>query len=157
MFLTITNVYLCLNWIVFNRTDYLHKMDLALNNLQRLICHKHPTNQTLKTVWVVAINIIHTFELPCCFMLMLNYKICSSSTSLSSKYLGCLLVLLIGWFVSWHIKLCRLFKFIFIHRSSYISNNLVFSWVHQFYCQKYFYFKLSSLVEQLLFKEFSLI
>ena len=29
-----------LNWIVFNRTDYLHKMDLALNNLQRLICHK---------------------------------------------------------------------------------------------------------------------
>ena len=29
-----------LNWIVLNRTDYLHKMDLALNNLQRLICHK---------------------------------------------------------------------------------------------------------------------
>ena len=33
-----------LNWIVLNRTDYLHKMDLALNNLQRLICHK--TQQT---------------------------------------------------------------------------------------------------------------
>ena len=29
-----------LNWIVLNRTDYLYKMDLALNNLQRLICHK---------------------------------------------------------------------------------------------------------------------
>ena len=29
-----------LNWIVLKRTDYLHKMDLALNNLQRLICHK---------------------------------------------------------------------------------------------------------------------
>ena len=33
-----------LNWIVLNRTDYLHKMDLALNNLQRLICHQ--TQQT---------------------------------------------------------------------------------------------------------------
>ena len=33
-----------LNLTVFNRTDYLHKMDLALNNLQRLICHK--TKQT---------------------------------------------------------------------------------------------------------------
>ena len=32
------------NWIVLNRTDYLHKMDLALNNLQGLICHK--TQQT---------------------------------------------------------------------------------------------------------------
>ena len=37
-----------LNLIVFNRTDYLHKkMDLALNNLQRLICYKtQQTNQT---------------------------------------------------------------------------------------------------------------
>ena len=35
-----------LNWIVLNRTDYLHKMDLTLNNLQRLICHK--TQQTSK-------------------------------------------------------------------------------------------------------------
>ena len=33
-----------LNWIVLNRNDYLHKMDLALNNLQELICHK--TQQT---------------------------------------------------------------------------------------------------------------
>ena len=32
-----------LNSTVLNRTD-LHKMDLALNNLQRLICHK--TQQT---------------------------------------------------------------------------------------------------------------
>ena len=38
------NCVLMLNWTVFNRTDYLHKMDLALNNLQRLICHK--TKQT---------------------------------------------------------------------------------------------------------------
>ena len=34
-----------LNWIVWNRTDYLYKMDLALKNLQRLTCHKNPTNQ----------------------------------------------------------------------------------------------------------------
>ena len=33
-----------LNWIVLNRTDYLHKMDLALNNLQMLICHKTKPN-----------------------------------------------------------------------------------------------------------------
>ena len=29
-----------LNWIVWNRTVYLYKMDLALDSLQRLICHK---------------------------------------------------------------------------------------------------------------------
>ena len=29
-----------LNWIVCNRTDYLYKKNLALNNRQRLICHK---------------------------------------------------------------------------------------------------------------------
>ena len=35
-----------LNWIVWNRTEYLYKMDLALNNLQRLIHHKiQSTNQ----------------------------------------------------------------------------------------------------------------
>ena len=35
------------NWIIWNRTD-LQKMDLALNNLQRLISQKNtnqPTNQ----------------------------------------------------------------------------------------------------------------
>ena len=38
-----------LNWTVWNKTDYLHKMDLVLNNLQRLICHKtQPTNQLHK-------------------------------------------------------------------------------------------------------------
>ena len=36
-----------LNWIVLNRTDYLHEMDLVLNNLQSLICDKtQQTNQT---------------------------------------------------------------------------------------------------------------
>ena len=33
-----------LKWIVLNRTDFYIKMDLALNNQQRLICHK--TQQT---------------------------------------------------------------------------------------------------------------
>ena len=35
-----------LNWIVWNRTVYLYKMDLALNNLLRwyIIKHKQPTN-----------------------------------------------------------------------------------------------------------------
>ena len=41
-----------LNWIVWNRTDYLYKkIDLALNNLQRLICHKtQPTQQATKHI-----------------------------------------------------------------------------------------------------------
>ena len=33
-----------LSWIIWNRTIFI-KIDLALNNLQRLICHKNPTNQ----------------------------------------------------------------------------------------------------------------
>ena len=37
------------NWIGWNGTDYSHEMDLALNNHQRLICHKtQPTNQPIK-------------------------------------------------------------------------------------------------------------
>ena len=40
-----------LNWIVWNRTDYLHKMDLVLSNLQRLICHKTPTTNH-STPWI---------------------------------------------------------------------------------------------------------
>ena len=36
-----------LNWIVWNKTDYFIKMDLALDNQQRLIRHKtQSTNQT---------------------------------------------------------------------------------------------------------------
>ena len=36
-----------LNWIVWNRTVYMYKMDLAFNNLQWLICHKTKPNQTI--------------------------------------------------------------------------------------------------------------
>ena len=48
-----------LNWIVLNRADYLHKMDLALNNLQRLKCHKiqqtnQPNNGKMATIVVGA-------------------------------------------------------------------------------------------------------
>ena len=35
-----------LNWIVLNKQIIYIKMDLVLNNLQKLICHKNPTNQT---------------------------------------------------------------------------------------------------------------
>ena len=42
------NYVLMLNWIVWNRTDYSYKMDLALNNPQWLICHK---TQTSKQTW----------------------------------------------------------------------------------------------------------
>ena len=33
------------NWIVWNRTVYMYKMDLALNNLQWLMCHKTKPNK----------------------------------------------------------------------------------------------------------------
>ena len=45
-----------LNWIVLNRTDYLHKKDLALNTLQRLIFHK-PNNQPTTTNYVLMLNL----------------------------------------------------------------------------------------------------
>ena len=34
------NCVLMQKWIVWNRTVYMYKMDLALNDLQWLICHK---------------------------------------------------------------------------------------------------------------------
>ena len=37
-----------LNWIVLNRTDYLHKNEFDVKKQQRLICHKNPTNQPIK-------------------------------------------------------------------------------------------------------------
>ena len=44
-----------LNWIVWNRTDYLYKIDLTLNNLQGLIYHKiQTTNQA--TYWLCSIS-----------------------------------------------------------------------------------------------------
>ena len=42
------NWVLMLNWIALNRTDYI-KMDLALNNLQRLICYKTQQTKQNKT------------------------------------------------------------------------------------------------------------
>ena len=39
------NCVLILNWIDWNRTVYMYKMDLALNNLQRFICHKTQTDK----------------------------------------------------------------------------------------------------------------
>ena len=38
---------LMLNWIIWNRIVYCIRLDLALNNLQRLICHKAQTNKKL--------------------------------------------------------------------------------------------------------------
>ena len=44
-----------LNRIVLNRTDYLQKMDLELNDLQRLICHTpHQKKKKEKRSKVIA-------------------------------------------------------------------------------------------------------
>ena len=52
----LTSCLLMLNWIVWNRTDYLYKKNLALNNLQMLICHKNPTNQPTNQVEINKLN-----------------------------------------------------------------------------------------------------
>ena len=44
-----------LNRIVLNRTDYLYKMDLGLNNLQMLIFHKTQIT-TQRTLEVIVIE-----------------------------------------------------------------------------------------------------
>ena len=50
------NCVLMLNWIVWNRTIFI-KMDLALNNLQRLICHKTQiTNQPKHILLITCLN-----------------------------------------------------------------------------------------------------
>ena len=52
-----------LNWIVLNRTMIYIKMDLALNNIQRLICHK--TQQTkpnhVGSIFLIIIIIIYIY------------------------------------------------------------------------------------------------
>ena len=45
-----------LNRIVLNKTDYLHKLDLALNNLQRLICYK--TQQTKPYLIKIEVSLL---------------------------------------------------------------------------------------------------
>ena len=47
-----------LNWIVWYRPVYKYKMDLALNNLQWLICHKTKQNQILPLIREIIIMII---------------------------------------------------------------------------------------------------
>ena len=65
-----------LNWIVLNRIDYFIKIDLALNNQQRLICHKtHQTKQNQQMVFMqifftrVSPHFIVAKELDCQFIL----------------------------------------------------------------------------------------
>ena len=46
-----------LNWFVWNRTVYMYKMDLVLNNLQWLMCHKTKSNQTKPNTSVCSTQI----------------------------------------------------------------------------------------------------
>ena len=80
-----------LNWIVWNRIDYLYKkMDLALNKLQRLICHKiPPTNQPTKNLIIAIILIIREFftlALTGSFPLESEWQQASTSLQDSSQY-----------------------------------------------------------------------
>ena len=72
-----------LNWIVWNRTICV-KMDLALNNLQRLICHKtQTTNQPTIYIYIYIIMSCCSLGFPC-LSLSLSVSLCLSlSLSLS--------------------------------------------------------------------------
>ena len=113
-----------LNWIVWNRTDYLHKMDLALNNLQRLMRHKTQPNKTNQTKPSPAARMKEVFgpQGRLCWKIIFIWFVC---------WFVCLFVCL---FVLWHINLCRLFnaKSIFIQ---------IISISTPFYCQKIFLFQ----------------
>ena len=58
------NCVLMRNWIVWNRAVYLYKMDLALNNLYWLICHK---NNLIFLLFIIPVyigfyrKIMHTY------------------------------------------------------------------------------------------------
>ena len=64
-----------LNWTAWNRTVYMYKMDLALTNLQWLMCHKTKPNQTSN------LPLQRIFLLPLARVLLPN----TSSYSLSSQ------------------------------------------------------------------------
>ena len=68
---------LMLKWTVWNRTVYLYKMDLALNNLQRLICHKTQSNKQefenlIKTIRINCQDTGMRFRLEKCAMLKMK-------------------------------------------------------------------------------------
>ncbi len=59
-----------LNWIVWNRTDYLYKNGFALNNLERLICYKTQ----------------RTYQPDCCLSFMASLLIIIISLTLSRHF-----------------------------------------------------------------------
>ena len=79
------NCELMLNWIVCNRTVYVYKMDLALNNLQWLICHKkHKPNQTKPIMSRTLLSIqIYLNNAVVCMVSILS--LISTSSNLFSK------------------------------------------------------------------------
>ena len=53
-----------LEWIVWNRTVYMYKMYLALDNLQWLICHKTKSKQIILTFLIIQIFSICIYLTP---------------------------------------------------------------------------------------------
>ena len=70
---------------------YMYKLDLALNNQQALICHKPKTKSN-----------------PFCYIAV-TYIFSLTQTD-STNYGAINGLVWFGFFVSWHINLCRLFN-----------------------------------------------
>ena len=71
MFLTIKKMYSCLTELFKIEVTICVKMDLALNNLQSLICHKtQPTNHSVTT----ATSLSHksTYQKITCYIFILS-------------------------------------------------------------------------------------
>ena len=46
-----------LNWIVCDRTDYLHKNGFGVNNQQSLLCHETKPNQTNRQFYFIQFSL----------------------------------------------------------------------------------------------------
>ena len=77
--LTVCQQNSMLNWIVWNRTVFMNKMDLALNNLQRLMCHKTKSNLLTNIKNILLIRLSFFFVAKCSFF---SAKKCDCNSSL---------------------------------------------------------------------------
>ena len=88
----LANYVLMLNWTVWNRTGYLYKMDLALNNLQRSICHKTQLTILRTYIYIYIYIYIYMCVCVCVCELKRTYQQCMClSTDWTSIEVSCVL------------------------------------------------------------------
>ena len=74
------------------KKKYLHKMDLALNNIQRLICHKTQTNNQLTSQNLKYLEREHYYQIRFSVKISLSGEACWTNWlchGLKSRYTSC--------------------------------------------------------------------